>query len=99
MNRVLAITDEQLRSFCRRNQIARLSLFGSALRDEMREDSDIDLLVEFQPGAEVSLLDLAGMEIELTEALGQKVDLRTPAELSRYFRDEVLAAAEVLYAA
>ena len=95
----LGVAEEQLRAFCERNQIARLSLFGSALRGEMREDSDIDLLVEFRPRAEISLLDLAGMEIELTEMAGRKVDLRTPAELSQYFRGKVVASSQVLYAA
>ena len=85
--------------FCKRNRIRKLSLFGSALRDDFRPDSDIDLLVEFQSGAAPSLLDLARMERELSAALGgRKVDLRTPAELSRYFRDEVLSTACVHYA-
>jgi hypothetical protein len=99
MSSNLGITDEQLRSFCQRNAVTWLALFGSALRGEMREDSDIDLLVEFEADAQVSLLDLAGMELELTGLLGRRVDLRTPPELSRHFRDQVLSVAEVLYAA
>lgn len=84
--------------FCRRNHITKLSLFGSALRGDFREDSDIDLLVEFDPNHIPGLIRLAGMEIELTQILGRKVDLRTPQDLSRYFRQEVLSEAQVQYA-
>jgi predicted nucleotidyltransferase len=90
---------EKVAEFCKRNRIRKLSLFGSALRDDFRPDSDIDLLVEFQTGAAPSLIDLARMERELSAILGgRKVDLRTPKELSRYFRDEVLSTASVQYA-
>ena len=85
--------------FCRRHHIRRLALFGSVLRDDFRPDSDVDVLIEFEPGATAGFLRLAAMEIELSEVLKRKVDLRTPAELSRYFRDEVLRVAEVQYAA
>ena len=91
------IPDDKLAEFCRRNHIRRLALFGSVLRDDFRPDSDVDVLVEFQPDARVGLLTLAGMEIELSELLGRRVDLNTPGFLSRYFRDEVLAEAEVRY--
>jgi len=83
--------------FCKRNQIRKLALFGSVLTDRFRPESDVDVLVEFNDGARVGLFDLARMEIELTEKLGRKVDLRTPKELSRYFRDEVVRNAEVQY--
>jgi uncharacterized protein len=91
---------DKIADFCKRNRIRRLSLFGSALKGELRRDSDIDLLVEFQPDeAAPSLLDLARMERELSKLLGdRKVDLRTPNELSRYFREEVLSTASVQYA-
>ena len=90
---------DKVAGFCKRNRIRKLSLFGSALRDDFRPDSDIDLLVEFQSGAAPSLLDLARMERELSAILGgRKVDLRTFKELSRYFRDEVLSTACVHYA-
>jgi hypothetical protein len=90
---------DKVAEFCKRNRIRKLSLFGSALRDDFRPDSDIDLLVDFQAGAAPSLLDLARMERELSAILsGRKVDLRTPKELSRYFRDEVLSTASVQYA-
>lgn len=96
----LAIAEEQLARFCRKQHIRRLSLFGSTLAGTARPDSDIDLLVEFEPGCEPGLLGLASMEAELAAMLGgQKVDLRTPQDLSRHFRDQVLRTAEVQYAA
>jgi len=88
----------KIAEFCRRNRIQKLSLFGSALRGELRDDSDIDLLVEFEPG-HVPGLAFFAMENELSEILGRKVDLNTPQFLSRYFREQVLAEAEVQYAA
>jgi predicted nucleotidyltransferase len=90
---------EKLASFCRKRHIRKLSLFGSAQRDELRPDSDIDLLVEFEPTHVPGLITLAGMEIELGAVFGRKVDLRTPRDLSRYFRDEVVQTAEVQYEA
>ena len=96
----LPISDQDLRRFCERHGIRRLSLFGSTLKGTAREDSDIDLLVEFQPDARPTLLTLAAMEDELSGLLGgRRVDLRTPAELSRYFRQDVLREAEVQYVA
>ncbi len=88
---------DKIVEFCQHNHINRLSLFGSILRSDFRPDSDIDLLVEFMPGQRIGFFELAGMEIELTELLGRKVDLRTPEELSHYFRQEVLDSAQVLY--
>jgi len=88
----------KLAAFCRRHHIRKLSLFGSVLRSDFRPESDVDVLVEFDPEYVPGFLTLAGMEHELSELLGGlKVDMRTPRELSRYFRDEVLAAAEVQY--
>ncbi|MDA8162403.1 MAG: nucleotidyltransferase family protein [Desulfobacteraceae bacterium] len=94
----IEIPQEKIAEFCRRNHILKLSLFGSALRGELRPDSDIDLLVEFDPNHIPGLIRLAGMEIELSEILGRKVDLRTPNDLSRYFRKEVIEQAEPQYA-
>jgi uncharacterized protein len=88
---------ERLAEFCRRNHIRRLSLFGSILRDDFGPESDVDFLVEFEPGKTPGLFGIAGMEIELSEMIGRKADLRTAAELSRYFRDEVLREAEAQY--
>ena len=92
------IPRQELKTFCHKHHITRMSLFGSALRDELKADSDIDLLVEFDQNHIPGLLDLAGMEIEMSEMIGRKVDLRTSAELSRYFRDDVLKNARVEYA-
>ena len=75
-----------------------MSLFGSALRDELTPESDIDLLVEYMPGAKVSLFTMARQERRLTEVIGFKVDLRTPNELSDYFRQEVEDGARLIYA-
>lgn len=88
----------RISEFCRKHQIRRLSLFGSVLRDDFRPDSDVDVLVEFEPTARIGLIGLAALEIELSEILGRKADLRTPQDLSRYFREQVLASAEVQYA-
>jgi len=93
------IPREVIENFCRKHHIRKLSIFGSYLREDFSPESDIDLLVEFEPEHVPGLIEFAGMEIELSELLGgQKVDLRTPQGLSRYFRDEVLAEAEVQYA-
>ncbi len=83
--------------FGQRNRIRKLSLFGSVLRDDFRPDSDIDMLVEFEPDAVVGLFDIARMERELSEIMGRRVDLRTPKDLSRHFRQQVLEEAEVQY--
>jgi uncharacterized protein len=96
----LPIPQHDLRAFCKRHHIRRLSLFGSVLNGTDRPDSDIDLLVEFEPGHIPGLLALSSMEIELSGLMGgRKVDLRTANDLSRHFRDEVLRTAEVQYAA
>lgn len=95
----IQLSRDKVADFCKRNQIHKLSVFGSALRGDFRDGSDIDLLVEFQPGQAPSLFDLARMERELSTLLGgRRVDLRTPKELSRYFREEVLSSARVQYA-
>jgi predicted nucleotidyltransferase/DNA-binding MarR family transcriptional regulator len=87
----------QLRAFCRRNNIQKLSLFGSVLREDFNPDSDIDVLVEFEPGKAPGLLKLAGMEEDLSALMGgRKIDLRTPQDLSQYFRDRVLKEAKVI---
>jgi predicted nucleotidyltransferase len=86
-------------TFCKRYRIRRLSFFGSVLTENFGPDSDLDVLVEFEPGQVPGLFAVAGMEQELTDLLGRKVDLRTPNDLSRHFRDDVLARAVVQYAA
>jgi predicted nucleotidyltransferase len=82
--------------FCRRNHIRRFAFFGSVLREDFRPDSDVDVLVEFDTGVRIGLQFFA-LEQELSEILGHKVDLNTPGFLSAYFRDAVLAEAEVQY--
>jgi predicted nucleotidyltransferase len=98
--------DDRIADFCRRHGVKTLSLFGSILREAtpeggygFRPTSDVDMLVEFLPGETKSLFDLGGMLMELQEMLGRRVDLRTPKDLSRYFRHEVLREARPLYAA
>lgn len=90
---------DKLNSFCKANKIKKLSLFGSYLKDIESEDSDVDLLVEFVENTEFGLLDVARIERELSEIIGRKVDLRTPEELSRYFRDTIVREAQVKYEA
>ncbi len=94
----LDIPPAELAELCRGWHIRKLSLFGSTLRGEAGPDSDVDLLVEFQPDQPMGLIRMAGIERELSERIGRNVDLRTPADLSRYFRDEVLREAEIQYA-
>lgn len=95
----IEIAPDQLAVFCRRNGIRRLSLFGSILRDDFSADSDVDVLVEFQPGLQVGYFSVARMTRELTAILGRTVDLRTPAELHPAFREEVMKGALVEYVA
>ncbi len=92
------IPKEQIEEFCKKHHIRKLSLFGSILREDFNHESDVDILVEFDPAHIPGLIRLAGMEIELTKILGHKVDLRTAQDLSHYFRDEVIESAEVQYA-
>jgi len=89
----LAIPKDFLKEFCERNHIRKLSVFGSVLTPHFRPDSDLDILVEFDRGHAPGLITLAGMEMELSEKLGRKVDLRTAEDLSRYFRAEVISSA------
>jgi uncharacterized protein len=91
---------DALEAICRRYHIRRLSLFGSMLKGSDRPESDVDLLVEFEPKARPSLLTMARIEIELSSLLdGRKVDLRTAQDLSRYFREEIVRTAEKQYEA
>jgi len=96
----IQLPQAQIAEFCQRHHIRKLAVFGSALHGDARPDSDLDVLVEFEPGHVPGLFRLAGMEIELSALLGgRKVDLNTPLCLSRFFRDRVLADAEPVYAA
>ena len=97
MSMKITVPTDRLAEFCRRNRIRRLAFFGSVLRDDFGPLSDVDVLVEFEPGAVVGLIGFAGMENELSELIGRKVDLNTAGFLSPYFRDEVLQEAEAVY--
>lgn len=92
----VAVDQVKIADFCRKHHIRRLALFGSVLRDDFRPDSDVDVLVEFEPG-HVPGLAFFAMEAELSEILGRKVDLNTPQFLNRYFRSQVEAEAESQY--
>lgn len=96
MKSKINISEEKIAAFCRRNRIRKLAFFGSVLRDDFSAESDVDVLVEFEPDAHVGL-QFFKMEQELSEILGRKVDLNTTGFLSKYFREKVVAEAEVLY--
>ncbi|OHB67091.1 MAG: nucleotidyltransferase [Planctomycetes bacterium RBG_13_60_9] len=99
MNRKLVVDKDRIADSCRRHHIARLAIFGCALPDDFRPDSDIDVLVDFERGHVPGFFRLFDMEEELSALFGgRKVDLRTPDDLSRHFRDNVVAEAEVRYA-
>jgi len=92
----ISVNRNKIADFCRRNHIRRLAFFGSVLRDDFSPNSDVDVLVEFEPGHTPGL-SFFRMEEELSQILGRKVDLNTPQSLSRYFRQSVLDEAEVQY--
>jgi len=94
----IEIPKGRVAEFCRRHHIRKLALFGSVLRDDFRPQSDVDVLVEFEPGC-VPGLEFFGLENELSEILGRRVDLNTAGFLSKYFRARTLAEAEVQYVA
>ena len=91
------VPQQEIRAFCRRNHIRWLALFGSVLRQDFSPDSDVDVLVEFEPDARVGLIALAGMEIELGRLLGRRAEIHTVNGLHPLYRDEVLSLAEVQY--
>ncbi len=98
MNGKLIIDKDEIREFCERHYIRRLAIFVSALRDDFGPDSDVDVLVDFMPGHTPGFFKLFEMEEELSGLLGgHKIDIRTPEDLSRYFRDKVVATAQVQY--
>lgn len=96
MKAAIAIPQAEIAALCRRHHIRRLALFGSALRDDFTPASDLDMLVEFEPGKTPGFAFIA-IEDELSSLVGRRVDLNTPASLSRYFRNEVLSEAETVY--
>jgi predicted nucleotidyltransferase len=92
----VSVPEGQLAALARRHRIRRLALFGSILREDFGPDSDVDVLVEFEPGHVPGFIGMAEIELELSRLFGRKVDLRTAAELSRYFRDDVLREARTI---
>lgn len=97
MNANLSVSEAQIADFCKRNRIRKLALFGSVLRDDFTDDSDVDVLIEFESGAKPGLFDLARMRRELSAIVGRPVDLLTSGFLSPYFRQEVIDNAQVIY--
>ena len=98
MNKKFVLNKDKIADFCERHYICKLAIFGSALRDDFGPESDVDVLVDFMPGHTPSFFRLFEMEEELSCLFGgRKVELRTPEDLSRYFRDKVVATAEVQY--
>ena len=95
----ITVPKNKIVDFCRRNHILKLALLGSALREDFEPDSDVDVLVEFEPGHVPGFFRLFDLEMELSYLFnGRKVDLRTPEDLSRYFREDVIAEVEIHYA-
>ena len=93
----IEVPREMIADFCRRHHIRKLSFFGSVLREDFAPGSDVDVLVELEPGTQVGLITLSGMEIELSAILGRKVDMNTKGFLSPFFREEVLREAAPAY--
>ncbi|MCY3947273.1 MAG: nucleotidyltransferase family protein [Anaerolineaceae bacterium] len=92
------LPENKIREYCARQPIRRLSVFGSAARNELTPESDIDLLVEYMPDARVGLFAMSGHRRDLSEIVGRKVDLCTPRGISKYIREEVIAGARLIYA-
>ena len=99
MRLAIEVDKEQIAAFCRKHHIRELAFFGSVLTEEFGPESDVDVLVQFHPDYIPTLFDVVRMEREFSEILGHKADMRTPEDLSRYFRDEVVRTALVQYAA
>jgi predicted nucleotidyltransferase len=95
----IELPNDAIRAFCQRHRVRRLSLFGSVLRDDFTPESDVDVLLEFEPGAGVGMIAFEGLELELSGILGRKVDLNTPGSLSKYFVEEVLREAVPIHVA
>lgn len=92
------LPEDRIREYCARQPIRRLSMFGSAARNELTPESDIDLLVEYEADARVGLFAMSGHRRDLSEIVEREVDLCTPRGISRYIRDEVIAGARLIYA-
>ena len=94
----IEIPKERLAGFCKKHQIQKLSLFGSVLTNDFSPDSDVDVLVEFKSGTRIGLIRLTGLEFELSEIIGRKVDLNTLGFISKYLRTRIMAEREIQYA-
>ncbi|MXW79191.1 MAG: nucleotidyltransferase family protein [Gemmatimonadetes bacterium] len=101
MNARIDIPKEEIAAFCQRNHIRRMALFGSVLRDDFTPESDVDVLVEFEPDARIGYIGLAGLEIELDKILGRKADLHTFEGIERsrnwLLREKILSSVEAVY--
>lgn len=95
----LQIDKKQVIEFCRRHHVRKFAFFGSVLRDDFRPDSDVDVLIEFEPEHIPGLIRLMAMQLEFSDLIGREADFRAPGDLSRHFRERVMVEAEVLYAA
>jgi len=95
----IQIDQRRIVEFCRRHHIRKFAFFGSVLRDDFRPDSDVDVLIEFEPEHVPGLFELMSMQLEFSDMINREADFRLPGDLSHYFRDRVIAEAEVLYAA
>ena len=93
----IRIPTDKIVAFCQHNQIRKMALFGSVLREDFRPDSDVDVLIEFAPDARVNYFMFVDMQDELTRLFKRKVDLHTPYSLGNYFREQVLQSAKVVY--
>jgi uncharacterized protein len=99
MSPYIRVDRDEVAEFCRRHHIRRLAFFGSVLRDDFRSDSDVDVLVEFEPEYRLGLFELIRMQQKFSKMIGREADFRTPEDLGRYMRDRVMAESEVQYAA
>jgi len=95
----ITVDRDKVAEFCRRNHVRKLAFFGSVLRDDFRADSDVDVLVEFEPEYKFGLFELIRMQQEFSDMIGRESDFRTPEDLGRYMRDRVMTESEVQYAA
>ena len=98
MNPQLSVPKDAIRAFCRTHSVRQLSVFGSAVRDDFGQDSDVDVLIDIAPGSRVGLVKLQRMRDELAVIFGRPVDLLTPDGLNRHIKDEVLRSAEIIHA-
>ena len=95
----ITINQHEIDEFCQRHHIRKFAFFGSVLREDFGPDSDVDILIEFEPEFIPGLFELMDMQLEFSDMIGREADFRLPGDLSRYFRERVIAEAEVLYAA